>query len=62
LIIEGGSSVLNQFIKEDKWDEIRIFESESLLEDGILAPTISSAISSSVQIDNNQLKIIYRRK
>jgi diaminohydroxyphosphoribosylaminopyrimidine deaminase/5-amino-6-(5-phosphoribosylamino)uracil reductase len=62
LIIEGGSSVLNQFIKEDKWDEIRIFESESLLEDGILAPTISSAISSSEQIDNNQLKLIYRRK
>jgi len=62
LIIEGGSSVLNQFIKEDKWDEIRIFESESLLEDGILAPTISPAISSSEQIDNNQLKLIYRRK
>ena len=62
LIAEGGSSVLNQFIKEDKWDEIRIFESEDMLEDGILAPTIDSMISSAEQIDNNQLKIIYRRK
>ncbi len=62
VIVEGGSSVLNQFIKSDNWDEIRIFESEDLLEDGILAPTISSAISSFEQIDNNQLKIIYRRK
>jgi diaminohydroxyphosphoribosylaminopyrimidine deaminase/5-amino-6-(5-phosphoribosylamino)uracil reductase len=62
LIVEGGSSVLNQFIHEDKWDEIRIFESEDLLEDGILAPTIDSMISSAEQIDNNQLKIIYRRK
>lgn len=62
VIVEGGSSVLNQFIKSDNWDEIRIFESEDLLEDGILAPTINSAISSFEQIDNNQLKIIYRRK
>ncbi len=62
VIVEGGSSVLNQFLKSDYWDEIRIFESEDLLEDGILAPTISSAISSFEQIDNNQLKIIYRRK
>jgi diaminohydroxyphosphoribosylaminopyrimidine deaminase/5-amino-6-(5-phosphoribosylamino)uracil reductase len=62
LIVEGGSSVLNQFILKEKWDEIRIFESEDMLEDGILAPTISSAISSIEQIDNNQLKIIYRRK
>ena len=62
LIVEGGSSVLNQFILEDIWDEIRIFESEDLLEDGILAPTINKEISSVEQIDNNQLKIIYRRK
>lgn len=61
VIVEGGSSTLNQFIENNKWDEIRIFESEYLLEDGILAPTISSAISSVEQIDNNQLKIIYRR-
>jgi diaminohydroxyphosphoribosylaminopyrimidine deaminase/5-amino-6-(5-phosphoribosylamino)uracil reductase len=62
VIVEGGSTILNQFVKEDLWDEIRIFESESLLEDGILAPTIDTAISLVEQIDNNQLKIIYRRK
>ena len=62
IIVEGGSSVLNQFIQENLWDEIRIFESESLLEDGVLAPTIKSAISLTEQIDNNQLKIIYTRK
>lgn len=61
VIVEGGSSILNHFIENNKWDEIRIFESEDMLEDGILAPTISSAISSVEQIDNNQLKIIYRR-
>jgi len=62
VIVEGGSTILNQFVQENLWDEIRIFESESLLEDGVLAPTISSAISSTEQIDNNQLKLIYRRK
>lgn len=61
VIVEGGSSILNQFIENNKWDEIRIFESEDMLEDGILAPTIRSTISSIEQVDNNQLKIIYRR-
>jgi diaminohydroxyphosphoribosylaminopyrimidine deaminase/5-amino-6-(5-phosphoribosylamino)uracil reductase len=62
LILEGGSSVLNHFIQEEKWDEVRYFESEDMLENGILAPTINKGISSVEQIDNNQLKIIYRRK
>ncbi len=62
LIVEGGSSVLNQFLKSNHWDEIRIFESEDMLEDGILAPTINSEISLTEEIDNNQLKLIYRRK
>lgn len=61
IIVEGGSSTVNQFIENNKWDEIRIFESEDMLEDGILAPSISSKISSIEQVDNNQLKIIYRR-
>ena len=62
MIVEGGTSVLNQFIQNDLWDEIRIFESDSLLEDGILAPPISLAISNTEQIGNNILKTIYRRK
>ena len=62
VIVEGGTSVLNQFIQNDLWDEIRIFESDSLLEDGILAPTISLAISNTEQIGNNILKTIYRKK
>ena len=62
IIVEGGSTILNQFVQENIWDEIRIFESENLLENGISAPTINSAISLTEQIDNNQLKIIYTRK
>ena len=62
VIIEGGATILNQFITDDLWDEIRIFESESLLEDGILAPSISFSVSNTEQIKDNILKTFYRRK
>jgi diaminohydroxyphosphoribosylaminopyrimidine deaminase/5-amino-6-(5-phosphoribosylamino)uracil reductase len=62
IIVEGGATILNQFITDDLWDEIRIFESESLLEDGILAPSISFSVSNTEQIEDNILKTFYRRK
>ena len=62
VIVEGGATLLNQFIGTDLWDEIRIFESENLLEDGILAPTINLEITSTEQIGDNILKTIHRRK
>ncbi|MFM7016547.1 MAG: bifunctional diaminohydroxyphosphoribosylaminopyrimidine deaminase/5-amino-6-(5-phosphoribosylamino)uracil reductase RibD [Bacteroidota bacterium] len=62
VIIEGGASILNQFLKNELWDEIRLFESDNKLEDGILAPFIPQNADTIEPIDNNQLKIFYRRK
>jgi diaminohydroxyphosphoribosylaminopyrimidine deaminase/5-amino-6-(5-phosphoribosylamino)uracil reductase len=40
IIIEGGTILINQFIKEGLWDEARVFSSEKLLRDGIKAPVL----------------------
>ena len=38
IIIEGGAILINQFIKEEIWDEARIFSSNKILQNGIKAP------------------------
>jgi len=38
IIIEGGAITINQFIKEDLWDEARIFIGEKFFHKGIEAP------------------------
>lgn len=43
LIIEGGSTILNQFIHEGLWNEARIFKANHTFRQGIKAPLLSSA-------------------
>lgn len=38
LMVEGGASLLNKFIKKDLWDEARIITSNKMLHDGVKAP------------------------
>jgi diaminohydroxyphosphoribosylaminopyrimidine deaminase / 5-amino-6-(5-phosphoribosylamino)uracil reductase len=38
LLVEGGANLLNQFIQQNLWDEIRLIESEIRLGDGVNAP------------------------
>lgn len=40
LIVEGGAALLNSFIELNLWDEARVFTGDSLLKDGIKAPTL----------------------
>jgi len=62
LIVEGGAFTLNEFLKFDLWDEIRIFKSKDLiLKNGTKAPDITKFKESYVNIfRNNELKI-YKR-
>lgn len=41
LIIEGGKNIIDSFIKENIWDECRIFISNIFLENGIGSPIVS---------------------
>ncbi|MES2732035.1 MAG: bifunctional diaminohydroxyphosphoribosylaminopyrimidine deaminase/5-amino-6-(5-phosphoribosylamino)uracil reductase RibD [Bacteroidota bacterium] len=45
LIVEGGSQLLNSFIQLDLWDEVRLFRSRQLFEEGIKAPLFNGLLS-----------------
>jgi diaminohydroxyphosphoribosylaminopyrimidine deaminase/5-amino-6-(5-phosphoribosylamino)uracil reductase len=40
VIVEGGTILLQSFIKQKLWDEARVFTSDSLLNSGVRAPEI----------------------
>jgi diaminohydroxyphosphoribosylaminopyrimidine deaminase / 5-amino-6-(5-phosphoribosylamino)uracil reductase len=42
LLVEGGSNILEQFIKNQFWDEIRVIENKHRLGEGVMAPNIPS--------------------
>ena len=62
LIIEGGTLLLNSFIKKNLWDEARIFTSHKKFSSGIFAPSLSanSILKENNFIESDNLKIFYR--
>ena len=42
VIVEGGASLLNSFLEEGLWDEIRLFRSPTAFGEGIASPTKSA--------------------
>lgn len=59
VIIEGGKKVLNAFIRENCWDEARIFISTKTFGKGIEAPQLRGEIEQTEKIQQDQL-FIYR--
>ena len=58
VIIEGGRKTLEYFIKENLWDEARIFKGNTSLKKGILAPNFNKRNPvSSFSIMEDELKI-----
>lgn len=62
LIIEGGASVLNHFIKTDLWDEARIFYGEVIFKTGIKAPVTDGRILSRKQFSHSTLDVILNER
>ncbi len=62
LIIEGGTKTIQSFIDQDLWDESRIFTTEKILNDGVLAPKINGQLITKKKIKNNNLEIIISNK
>ena len=58
VIIEGGKKTLQEFIKNDLWDEARIFTNKKKMNKGLKAPNINGKIISEKIIDNDKLEII----
>ena len=59
VIIEGGAKTLNSFIKENLWDEARVFIGNIKLDDGLECPEISTMKYLKKKILKDKLYIIY---
>lgn len=55
IIIEGGATVLNNFIKNGLWDEVRIIKTNKVFNSGIKAPIIKGRLISQEEIKDNRL-------
>ena len=55
LIVEGGAKTLNTFIKENLWDEMKVFKSPTNIKNGVKAPLIGDCKSTEVEIAEDKL-------
>ena len=61
LIIEGGAFTINSFIENGLYDEIRVFTTNKVLENGIKSPNIPEIkIYEKITINNDKLEIYIR--
>lgn len=57
VIIEGGASILKQFLEANLWDEARVFTAINSWNDGIPAPVINGELTQQITIGNDKLSI-----
>jgi diaminohydroxyphosphoribosylaminopyrimidine deaminase / 5-amino-6-(5-phosphoribosylamino)uracil reductase len=57
LIVEGGSEILNLFIKEGLWDEARIFTGKQIFGNGITGPLFSGEKTAVCEYSGSTLTI-----
>ncbi|UXP34121.1 bifunctional diaminohydroxyphosphoribosylaminopyrimidine deaminase/5-amino-6-(5-phosphoribosylamino)uracil reductase RibD [Reichenbachiella agarivorans] len=57
VIIEGGSTVLREFIQAKLWDEARVFVSQKTFESGISAPRLIGNQIDSQELEGDELTI-----
>jgi len=58
IMIEGGAKTLALFIEANLWDEARVIKSTKNLGEGIKAPHLHGILKESVQISDDELKIL----
>jgi diaminohydroxyphosphoribosylaminopyrimidine deaminase/5-amino-6-(5-phosphoribosylamino)uracil reductase len=54
LMVEGGATLLNSFMKANLWDEAQVFIGENTIREGIAAPRLFTAPTRKVQLMNNE--------
>ncbi len=57
LVVEGGTRLLNSFIAENLWDEIRVFRSSNRIHEGIPAPLFPAQPVSQELLLKDELRI-----
>ena len=58
IIVEGGQKTLELFIKNNKWDEARIFVATKKLKSGKKSPKIFGKITEQYNVGSDSLKIM----
>nr|MCU0362986.1 bifunctional diaminohydroxyphosphoribosylaminopyrimidine deaminase/5-amino-6-(5-phosphoribosylamino)uracil reductase RibD [Bacteroidales bacterium] len=61
LFVEGGASVLNHFISEGLWDEMRVFTGKDCFRSGIMAPRVEGTAVSVEAFAGSTLSIYMRQ-
>jgi len=61
IVVEGGSKLLNSFIKNNLWNEARIFIGNKIFNCGIKAPVFNEIPNKEILINESKLKY-YRKK
>jgi len=56
MIIEGGSTLLDTFIRQNLWDEARIFTGNTCFEGGLKAPVVTGTCLARQFIGSDELK------
>ena len=59
IIIEGGLRTLESFIKDNLWDEARVFKTDKKLKTGIMAPKLEKKSSQSEMYEGDILDIYF---
>ena len=60
LMVEGGATLINHFIDERLWDEVRIERTPLILGQGVKAPAIPDGIFSQTPIAHSTITTIHR--
>jgi diaminohydroxyphosphoribosylaminopyrimidine deaminase / 5-amino-6-(5-phosphoribosylamino)uracil reductase len=58
VIVEGGAQLLGSFIKDNLWDEARIFVSPQRFNTGVPAPKISGVLVAEKKLQQDWLRIV----
>ena len=61
IIIEGGEKLLNSFIKQNLWDEARIFTGNKYFKQGIKAPKFIINNKTVKMISDSELQTVYNK-
>ena len=59
IIVEGGLRTLESFIKDNLWDEARVFKTDKKLKTGIMAPKLEKKSSQSEMYEGDILDIYF---
>lgn len=59
VIIEGGTTILSEFIKQRLWDEARIFRAKTSFVEGIVSPRITGELAAETSLPAGDRLLIY---